>query len=170
MESSKVRSVIKENSLYDNAGFASSKSKREPHSDMVSVMIANITAKAAMTAMERKINLLRIKLCTFKELAIRAHDMKLSITSRGTNDFLVPEVMKDKKEMNSAKKTVKSVVKESIVVNTTSLKFSKRKEVRAEKKDNGGERHRLTLKERWKKVYPFSDSDIANMLEKLLKK
>ncbi|KAA0062536.1 ty3-gypsy retrotransposon protein [Cucumis melo var. makuwa] len=96
--------------------------------------------------------------------------MELSIASRGTKDFPVPEVRKDKKETKSAEKVVKSSVKESMVVNTTPLKFSKRKEGRAEKKDDGSERRRLTLKERQEKVYPFPDSDIADMLEQLLEK
>ncbi|KAA0039582.1 retrotransposon gag protein [Cucumis melo var. makuwa] len=57
-----------------------------------------------------------------------------------------------------------------MVVNTTPLKFSKRKEGRVEKKDDGSERRRLTLKERQEKVYPFPDSDIVDMLEQLLEK
>ena len=51
--------------------------------------------------------------------------MELSIPSRGTKDFPVPKVRKDKKETKSAEKVVKSTVKESMVVNTTPLKFSK---------------------------------------------
>ncbi|KAA0046265.1 ty3-gypsy retrotransposon protein [Cucumis melo var. makuwa] len=94
--------------------------------------------------------------------------MELSIASRGAKDFSVPEVRKDKKETRGADKTVKSTVKESMVVNTTPLKFSKRKEVRAEKKNDGSKRRRLTLKERQEKFYPFPDSDIADMLEQLI--
>ncbi|KAA0065805.1 ty3-gypsy retrotransposon protein [Cucumis melo var. makuwa] len=96
--------------------------------------------------------------------------MELSIASRGTKDFPVPEVRKDKKETKSAEKVVKSTVKESMVINMTPLKFSKRKEGRTEKKNDGSERRRLTLKERQEKIYPFPDSDIANMLEQLLEK
>ncbi|TYJ99655.1 uncharacterized protein E5676_scaffold562G00360 [Cucumis melo var. makuwa] len=69
-----------------------------------------------------------IKLRTFDELATCPHDMKLSIVSRGAKDLSVPEVRKDKKETKGAKEIVKSSVKESMVVNTTPLKFSKRKE------------------------------------------
>ncbi|KAA0062934.1 uncharacterized protein E6C27_scaffold468G00280 [Cucumis melo var. makuwa] len=74
--------------------------------------------------------------------------MKLSIASRVTNDFSVPEVRKDKKETKDVEKIVKSTAKESIVVNTTPLKFSKRKEERTKKKDDGSERRRPTLKEK----------------------
>ncbi|KAA0051508.1 ty3-gypsy retrotransposon protein [Cucumis melo var. makuwa] len=85
-----------------------------------------------------------IKSRTFEELATRAHDMELSIVSRGTKDFPVPEIRKDK-ETNIAEKVVKSTVKESMVVNTIPLKFSKRKEGRAEKKDDGSERRQQLL-------------------------
>ncbi|TYK16284.1 uncharacterized protein E5676_scaffold21G00550 [Cucumis melo var. makuwa] len=90
-----------------------------------------------------------IKPCTFEELATRAHDMELSIANRGTKDFHVPEVRKDKKETKSAENVMKSTVKESMVVNMTPLKFSKRKEGRTEKKDDG---------------------NITDMLEQLLEK
>ena len=49
--------------------------------------------------------------------------------------------------MNDTKNIVKSVANESMVINMNPLKFSKRKEVRDEKKDDGGERCSLTLKE-----------------------
>ncbi|KAA0057496.1 retrotransposon gag protein [Cucumis melo var. makuwa] len=64
-----------------------------------------------------------------------AHDMELSITGRGAKDFSVPKVRKNKKETKGAKKILKSSVKESTVVNSTPLKFSKRKEVKVENKD-----------------------------------
>ncbi|KAA0047638.1 retrotransposon protein putative ty3-gypsy sub-class [Cucumis melo var. makuwa] len=181
MESSKARIVPKENSLYDNFDSTFSKSKKEAHPDMMSVMMADITAKAVMTEMERKINFLMkvveerdheiialrntrltvsmmeltntkqwkrepvidyinrwkalsldckdrltelsaVEMCTqgmhlgllyilqgikprtFKNLATGAHDMELSIVSRGTKYFPVPEVRKDNKETKGAEK------------------------------------------------------------------
>lgn len=103
-------------------------------------------------------------------MVTRAHDIELSIGNKGTKDFLVFEVTKEKKEANNVKKMVKSVVKKFMVINTTLMKFFKRKAVRAKKKDDGGERRRLTLKERQEKVYPFSDSNIANILQQLVEK
>ncbi|TYK06217.1 ty3-gypsy retrotransposon protein [Cucumis melo var. makuwa] len=50
--------VIKENPLYDNSDSAFSKSKKEAQPEVMSVMMADITAEAAMAEMERKINLL----------------------------------------------------------------------------------------------------------------
>ncbi|KAA0032752.1 ty3-gypsy retrotransposon protein [Cucumis melo var. makuwa] len=73
-------------------------------------------------------NLQGLKPHTFEELTTHAHDMELSIASRGTKDFPVLEVRKDKKETKSTEKVVKRTVKESMIVNTTPLKFSKRKE------------------------------------------
>ncbi|KAA0059902.1 retrotransposon gag protein [Cucumis melo var. makuwa] len=309
MESPKAGIVIKENPLYDNSDSASSKSKKEAHPDVMSVMMADITIEAAMAEMERKINFLMKaveerdhEITTLREQmwtretaesiqqlqdmianSIRAQyggppqttfmyskpytkridnlrmplgyqplkfqqfdgkgnpkqhiahfvetcenagsrgdqlvsweqlekeflnrfystrrtvsmmeltntkqrkeepiidyinrwkalslDCKDRLTKlRGTKDFSVLEVRKDKKETKSVEKVVKSYVKESMVVNTTPLKFSKRKEGRAETKDDGSERRRLTLKERQEKVYPFPDLDIADMLEQLLEK
>ena len=107
---------------------------------------------------------------TFEDLATRAHDMELNIVSRGIKDFPIHEVRKDKKERKGAEKIMKSIVKETMVVNMTPLKFSKRKEGRAKKKDDGSERQHVTLKERQEKAYSFFDSDIADILEKLLEK
>ncbi|KAA0035441.1 ty3-gypsy retrotransposon protein [Cucumis melo var. makuwa] len=58
MESPKAGIVIKENSLYDKSDSASSKSKKEAHPNVVSIMMADVTIKAVVAEMERKINLL----------------------------------------------------------------------------------------------------------------
>ncbi|KAA0065418.1 retrotransposon gag protein [Cucumis melo var. makuwa] len=110
-----------------------------------------------------------IKPRTFEELATRAHDMELSITNRGAKDFLIPKSRSDKNELDDTKKIANSVIKESMVVHATPLKsFSKIKETKIERKHDGDEKRRSTLKERQEKVYPFPDSDVANMLEQLL--
>ena len=58
MEPSKDEIFIKKNPLYDNSDSAFSKSKREAHSDVMFVMMVDVTVEAAMTKIERKINLL----------------------------------------------------------------------------------------------------------------
>ncbi|KAA0045225.1 ty3-gypsy retrotransposon protein [Cucumis melo var. makuwa] len=58
MEFPKAEIVIKENLLYNNFDSAFSKSKKEAHPDVISVMMADIMAEAAMEEMERKFNLL----------------------------------------------------------------------------------------------------------------
>ncbi|KAA0062736.1 retrotransposon gag protein [Cucumis melo var. makuwa] len=58
IESSKAGIVMKENPLYVNSDFASGKSKKEAHPNVMSVMMTDITAEAAMAEMERKVNFL----------------------------------------------------------------------------------------------------------------
>ncbi|KAA0056792.1 ty3-gypsy retrotransposon protein [Cucumis melo var. makuwa] len=58
MESPKAGIVLKENLLYDNSDSASSKSKKEAHPNLMSVMMADITTETAMVEMERKVNFL----------------------------------------------------------------------------------------------------------------
>ncbi|KAA0025983.1 retrotransposon gag protein [Cucumis melo var. makuwa] len=112
-----------------------------------------------------------IKARTFEELATRAHDMELSIANGEAKDFLVQRTRSDKNEMNDTKKIANSVLNESMVVQETPLKsFSKRKETKHERNHDGDEKRRPTLRERQKKVYPFSDSNVAYMLEQLIEK
>ncbi|TYK25898.1 ty3-gypsy retrotransposon protein [Cucumis melo var. makuwa] len=58
IESPKAGIVIKENPVYENSDSAPSKSKKEAHPNVMSIMIADIMVEAAMTEMERNINLL----------------------------------------------------------------------------------------------------------------
>ena len=51
MESPKVVIIIKENPLYENFDFVSSKSKKKAHPDVVSVMMVDIMTEAAMAEM-----------------------------------------------------------------------------------------------------------------------
>ncbi|KAA0034814.1 ty3-gypsy retrotransposon protein [Cucumis melo var. makuwa] len=56
-----------------------------------------------------------------------------------------------------------------MVVSTTPLKLIS-KEKKMEKRQDEGEKRRLTLKERQEKIYPFPDSDLPDMLDQLLEK
>ncbi|TYK19590.1 ty3-gypsy retrotransposon protein [Cucumis melo var. makuwa] len=58
MESLKAGIFLKENPLYDNSDSASSKSKKEAHPDVMSVIMADIMVDATMAERERKVNFL----------------------------------------------------------------------------------------------------------------
>ena len=97
--------------------------------------------------------------------------MELSVTNRETKDLLISELKKGKNEISNTKKITNSVRNESMVIpKTPSKSLSKRKETKIERKHDGIEKHRQSLKERQKKVHQFLDSDVANMLEQLLEK
>jgi len=97
--------------------------------------------------------------------------MELSIDNRGAKDFLVQRTRSDKNEINDTKRIANNVLNESMLVQETPLKsFSKRKETKHERNHDDNEKQRPTLRERQKKVYPFPDSDVADMLEQLIEK
>ena len=111
-----------------------------------------------------------IKPRMFEELVTRAHDMELSITRRGAKDFLVPKMRSNKNEIDDNKMIANSVINESRLFMQPFEIFSKRKETKIEGKHDSEEKQRPTLKERQEKIYPFPNSDVADMLEQLLEK
>uniref|UniRef100_A0A2N9ERQ0 Uncharacterized protein n=1 Tax=Fagus sylvatica TaxID=28930 RepID=A0A2N9ERQ0_FAGSY len=113
-----------------------------------------------------------IKPRTFEELATRAHDMELSLASRGEKNLPIAEHRKERKDVKKGDKSSKPVIKESMAVAAEPVRiFAKeKKEDRTRGPSQERERRWLTLKEMEEKTYPFPDSDVLGMLENLLEK
>ena len=110
-----------------------------------------------------------IKPRTFEELATRAHDMELSISSHGSTN---PSILEEgRKEVRRNDKNAKVNLKDPMIVNTTEVKVLRRGANANEKRLEVWQKNevrRLTFKEREQKVYPFPDEDVLNILEQLL--
>ena len=95
--------------------------------------------------------------------------MVLSIASHGSTNPLILE--ESKKEVRENDRNAKVNLKDPMAINTTEVKVPRRGANANEKRLKGWQKnevHRLTLKEREQKVYPFPNEDVPNIFEQLL--
>ncbi|KAL0011686.1 hypothetical protein SO802_006794 [Lithocarpus litseifolius] len=101
----------------------------------------------------------RIKPCTFEELATRAHDMELSLSSHGEKGLPID------KDTKRGDKYSKFTVEESLAITTKPIHYKKYTSIPQEK-----EWCLPTLKEMEERTYPFPDSDVSRLLDDLQEK
>ncbi|TYJ95714.1 ty3-gypsy retrotransposon protein [Cucumis melo var. makuwa] len=152
------------------------------HPNIMLVMVTNVDrSEDRMTKLEKKVNMLMkaVEERDFKIASLKNH-IESCDTAESSHIYTVKnvdkrkqlckkEIRKEKKEVKSTQKVSKGATKEAMVVSSTPLKFvSKKKKVK--KRHDEGEKRYPSLKERQEKVYPFPDSNLPDMLEKLIKK
>ncbi|KAA0036102.1 ty3-gypsy retrotransposon protein [Cucumis melo var. makuwa] len=89
--------IIRENPLFNNSMPASNLSKKESHLEVVSVMMANVIAEAAMVEMERKVNfLMKVVEERDHEIAALKDQMKTRETTKSSQTPIVKATDKGK--------------------------------------------------------------------------
>lgn len=106
---------------------------------------------------------------TFEELAIAAHDMKLSIASHNGKSLPADDQHKDKRKVKKTTKR-KSSVKEAMGIVATLVKLTGKDRKKEPVNPINKKKKVAIIKRIGEKEYTFSDSDISRMLDNLLDK
>ncbi|KAL0445386.1 UNVERIFIED_CONTAM: hypothetical protein Slati_2261300 [Sesamum latifolium] len=111
---------------------------------------------------------------SFEELATRAHDMLLSMTTSGVEGPPIQEFRRTKQKQEMKKKGKpfsKTPSKESMTLNVAPFKLKRIPKDRVASKNNvpyEKPQRKLTLKEMQARQYPFLDSDVSRIFDDLL--